>query len=917
LSRRRSSRSDSVLGGARSSLADLSPVALIGYDGAGRIVSWSRAATVLLDWTPTDAVGRHVTEIFGRDAPLGVGVERVRTRAVTPFGSTVDVEMLSDGSISATGLGSGVFAAISTGRTEAARIVADGSPRVHNWAEAGSAIQEVGGVVQCSTVGLIGVKAVNRGYSRSTGDAVLREVLVRLTRLAGERGRALRIAGTQFLVVSPQADRLDGERIVIEMARPIETALGPVRIASCVGTSTGESVSAYVLLDQADASIGRAISRGVGAVDRAPREGDAPESRHPRLSSLLIDAVARREIGVEFQPVVDVVTGAVVEYEALARWTSAELGEVDPVLFIEAAEDAGLIHELGRCVLDAALDAVVQVRGAGQWGDARVSVNLSAVQLAHPDLVRRLSQALSKRSLTGSVLQLELTETRPISTTGEAAANLRAVRELGVRVAVDDFGTGCANMSYLRDLPVDAIKIDQRFIAGVSTCRADAAVIRSIISVANDLRLDVIAEGVETIDQHFALVRLGCPAAQGFLYASPRPAEQLHLAVELPHVDRSTAVPFPVDEIGRLGALHAADVLDTPSEPAYDQIVHEAAAMCGTPIALVSLVDADHQWAKARIGDVADHTAREISFCAHAICTDELTEVADTTTDDRFRANPLVTGDPGIRFYAAAPLHNSSGHNYGTVCVMDVEPRTLTDTQRAGLIQLAQRATTMIELREQTRHAHRAVTELAFALDERDAAQAALAHRADHDPLTGLANRAEFMARLEASLDTARANATSVTVLMCDVDQLKLINDTLGHSVGDRILHEIATRIQSCVRHTETVARIGGDEFAVLAPRAEQAVVSALTRRILDLVSQPFTISGLADVHPSVSIGIATSTEQSDSDRMLLDADTAVARAKRLGGGQAVTFDREPFDPTREHPRSHPAVITWAESAST
>ncbi|MBI5087437.1 MAG: EAL domain-containing protein [Actinobacteria bacterium] len=865
-----------------------SPVALIGCDIAGRIIDWNGAATKLLGWQRAEAIGHNVTDIFGRDVVLGAGLDRTQVRAVTSFGTTLDVEVLTDSESAAGALHGAVFAVVPVARA-GSRVVSDSSPRVHSWAEAATIIQEVGGTVQCLTVGLIGVTAINRGYSRSTGDAVLREVLVRLTRLAGERGRAVRIAGTQFLVIAPEAEHVDGERLVHDLSCPIETKLGAVRIGSCVGTATGDSRSAYVLLDRADASIRRAASRGVGAVDHAPSDGPAPESRHPRLSSLLIDAVARRDIDVQFQPILDLRTGQVVELEVLARWTSHELGIVDPNSFIEAAEDAGLIHELGRLVLDGALDALDAARRAGTWRDVRVSVNLSAVQLAHPDVVARITHALATRSLTGSALVVELTETRPVSTTGAAALNMRALRQLGVRVAVDDFGTGCANISYLRDLPVDAIKIDRRYVAGVGASRADAAVLRSVMSLANDLHIDVIAEGVETLEQHLALMRLGCPLAQGFLYAAPSPADALRLDGLLPHAAQTTDVPVPEDEPARLRALLAADVLDTPAEPEYDEIAREAAALCGAPIAMVTFVDADRQWVKAKVGIELDALPRSQSLCAHTICADDVLEVDDARLDPRSTGSPLVSGDPHVVFYAGAAMQSSAGDRYGAVCVMDVVPRMLTAAQRAGLQLLAHRAGQLVELRQHANESRRALTELQIVIEQRDAAEASLRHETTHDPLTDALNRPAFIDQLTTAL--ASPEQTGVALIMCDVDHLRLINDTLGHAIGDRVLHTVAARIAACTRDTDSTARLGGDEFAVLARTDDDAILDALIRRMVEHVAEPMNIDGLAEITPSISVGVAVRTGRAYPDSLMLDAESALRQAKQLGGGRVTRFE--------------------------
>jgi PAS domain S-box-containing protein len=507
------------------------PVALVGCDLGGRITSWNRAATALLGWAAMDAIGRAVIDIFGRDvfAGVSVGAGRIEVRAVTAVGMALDVDLLVDGG--------SVFAVVASAATRPT--AAGGSPRVDSWTDASTAVRSLGGSVQCVSVSLLGVEGVNSGYSRSTGDAVLREVMARLAVVAGDRGRVLRTGGNHFVMVVPASACASLSRVISEIAAPVVTRLGTVRIAGAVGAAVGDAVSALVLLDRADAAMRRAVERGAGAIESA---ADAvavvgrPRSQvaHPRLQSLLIEAVADRQIRVQYQPVVHLQTGQIVEFEALARWTSSELGDVDAGTFIESAESSGLIHELGRHVVEDALDVVVAERNAGRWAERRMSINISAVQLAHPELIDRVVGSLAARSLPGAVLQFDLTETRFMPTDGPAADHLDRLRAQGIRVAVDNFGTGSANVSYLRDLPIDAIKIDRRFIAGMATGRADRAIVRSLVALAHDLRIQVIGVGVETDEQHWALLDMGCTIAQGHRYSAARTADALCLPIDLP-----------------------------------------------------------------------------------------------------------------------------------------------------------------------------------------------------------------------------------------------------------------------------------------------------------------------------------------------------------------------------------------------
>jgi diguanylate cyclase (GGDEF)-like protein len=870
---------------------DLSPVALIGAGPSGVITSWNRSATALLGWLDIDVVGRSLPDVLGCDEVPGSsarsGVTRLRTQVSSASGRQLDVELLVDGEAYPYLTSEEYMVAVIPVVTA---VEAGTSPRIDNWVDTARMIRRIGGTVHCAAIGLVGVEAVNRGYSRSTGDAVLREVAARLERSVGVDGRAVRVGGNQFVVVTPAHAVLDAAHLVDLVSQPIVTRLGTVRIGCYAGLVAADSTSGLVVLGRADAAMRRAEARGVGAVECGPDDIAPVGARQPRLCSLLIDAVARRDIAVTFQPVVELTTGRIIEFEALARWTSSEIGDVDPAAFIEAAEDAGLIHELGQIVLGKSLDVVRTEVLEGRWGARHVSVNLSAVQLSHPDLPSRVLDALSERGLPGEVLQLELTGTRLLDIDG-VAPGLAELRDVGVRLAIDDFGTGWANMAALRDLPIDAIKLDGRFVADIVASRADTAVVRSIVSLARDLRVDVTAVGVETAAQHFALTRLGCVAAQGFLYAGDREPADLYEPITPPERRRSDGFPYPDDEHGRIAALHRADILDTPAEEVYDEIVRAAAELCGTPVSLVSLIDEDRQWFKAKVGLEADQTPRDIAFCAHAICSEDLMEVPDALDDDRFTSNPLVLDDPNVRFYAGAPLRTAAGYSYGTLCVLDTVPRLLTPEQRDGLTRLARQVTVLLELRASLNELSAAYSQLELAHHERDAVEASLRHQAHHDALTGLPNRALLMERVEASLIASTTTGRQFAMLICDVDDFKDVNDGLGHPAGDTLLVEVARRLRNCVRDTDTVARFGGDEFVVLIDDTDQQAVDLLGTRILDAMSAPVTIGGRDHIRPTVSIGVALQTPGVDGDALLSNADAAMYRAKALGGGRMCQFD--------------------------
>jgi EAL domain-containing protein (putative c-di-GMP-specific phosphodiesterase class I) len=235
------------------------------------------------------------------------------------------------------------------------------------------------------------------------------------------------------------------------------------------------------------------------------------------------------ELCLHYQPEVDLTDKRIVAVEALVRWRHPERGLVPPAEFIPAAEESGLIVPIGEWVLRTACSQLATWRSAGTVDDhVRVAVNVSARQLSHPDLPQTVASALGEAGLDPRALCLEITESAVIHDTEIALANLRAIKDQGVLIALDDFGVGFSSLSQIRDLPpVDVIKVDRSFTAGLGRSDSDGAVITAVLSLARSLGLTAIAEGVETEDQLGLLRGLGCDVGQGFYFARPQPAEEV------------------------------------------------------------------------------------------------------------------------------------------------------------------------------------------------------------------------------------------------------------------------------------------------------------------------------------------------------------------------------------------------------
>ncbi|KQQ18592.1 Diguanylate cyclase [Methylorubrum extorquens] len=459
--------------------------------------------------------------------------------------------------------------------------------------------------------------------------------------------------------------------------------------------------------------------------------------------------------------------------------------------------------------------------------------------------------------------------------------------------------------------------------------------------------------------------------------------------------------PLHPNEVERLQALHDLEVFSSPAEPQYDAICRTAQALFGASIALVSLVGETELRFKGRCGLNVSGTSREVSFCTYTILSDEVLVVEDAPQDERFSANPLVAGEPHIRFYAGAPLVLRAGIHLGSLCLIDRVPRSFSAEQQEQLRDLAQIVVAQLRLSKAERKAREsaddyrlladnssdliirsdldgtrryvspavsrllgyearellgthplasvhpdeassyaqllkqleagqiseAVTqqryrrrdssfvwvEISFSLtreeetggpngyvaiirdiSQRKAAESEMARIARHDPLTGLPNRLHFREQLEQEIARTKRTSSTFALLCLDLDRFKLVNDTLGHQAGDRLLKVVAQRIKSVLRTEDTLARLGGDEFVIIqtnCARAEDA--SRLAERVIAAMLPPVDLGGYP-AGVGVSIGIALAPQDSlDHDHLYALADQALYRAKAAGRNTFRLFAEE------------------------
>ncbi len=553
--------------------------AFIALDGDGGILRFNAAAEATFGWTNAEAWGRDVLdvvvpsrlhgleeEVFHRALALarasGGGVGPIEALAMrrdgTTFPSEVSLTAIEtggpdglrgpDGLCGPDGhLGQGgqsrynVFVRDITDRkaaeAELSRLaLTDGLTGLPNRAlvtdrltGALSRLDDGRSLVGAVYIDVDRFKVVNDSLSHQAGDQLLVALAGRIAAVLSPRDTVGRLGGDEFVVV---AEGLTNPHHVTDLAERIRVAVGAtlwidgqeLRPSASIGVavSTDSSDTAETLIADADVAMYRAKQRGGGRVEVFDAAMRSRTAARLQLECELRRAIDGDGLVVHYQPIVDR-TDVIVGFEALVRWMHPQRGELAPSEFIALAEETGLISDLGVSVLRQACRQTARWR-AELGRDLYVSVNVASRQLATSDLGGIVRAILAQEGLPASALCLEITESALITDPEVAAATLHELRDQGVRIAVDDYGTGYSSLVYLRRFPVQLLKLDRCFVAGLGLDPQDDAIIASSIALAHTLGLQAIAEGVETSEQLAALEAMGCDMTQGYLWSRPVPA---------------------------------------------------------------------------------------------------------------------------------------------------------------------------------------------------------------------------------------------------------------------------------------------------------------------------------------------------------------------------------------------------------
>jgi diguanylate cyclase len=689
-------------------------------------------------------------------------------------------------------------------------------------------------------------RAINTSYGLALGDRFIQTVVARLGALL-QRGDTLARVGPDHFVALVEVDEpakvlgLAG-RIQHELQRRERVDGEELFTTTSIGITTSDTrhERAEQHLRDAVAAMSEARAQGGGR----HRIFDAPMHHHMvsrlRLDAELRQALERDELEPFYQPLIWLGSGEIAGFESLVRWRHPERGLVTPGEFLGIAEDAGLMPALFARILPKVLSQTLAWQQDGR-PSLLMNINLSPRQIAEPGLLELLAEGLSRCPLAPYSLGVEITENLLVEDDATIAAVLHRIKDMKVRVLLDDFGVGYSALSCLHRFPIDGIKVDRSFLARVGTREEGGAeIVRAIVNLAGGLGKSTTAEGIETPEQLRFVRALGCELGQGFYFGRPMPTAEATAMLGRGRLDGTGPLPrgpraAPIHTRGRVLLVD----VDGPARLQLEAEGYEVLVASNGPDALELAVLEQPEVVGLGLAEPGDEGIR--------LCR-ELRDASETA------ALPVV-------LFTAWP---------------EDHPLTLAGLEAGGRDVVSLHAPPPVMCA-------RLDAQIAIAR-----AQARLRRIAMTDELTGVFSRRFLFGALRRTVKSlSRRGPGGIAILLADVDHFRRVNDSEGHQAGDRLLTRIARTIDGSSRDTDLVARFGGEEFVVVLPDVDEAGARHVAERIRDNVERrcQSTVSIGGAFLDHVPVALMRDGDQLDRliEAMIRDADDAVADAKRAG----------------------------------
>jgi diguanylate cyclase (GGDEF)-like protein/PAS domain S-box-containing protein len=535
--------------------AEATNLSLISIDRYGDIEFVNRSACLLFGYAKEEMLGRPITIIIPermRSAHMAglaraasgerpnLGGKSVEVPAVKKDGTEFPIEITLSVWEGRTGFCAGAIIKDISERRErdirlmrlASQDTLTGLHNRHQFLNEVSNVLSTGARATVVLVDLDGFKEVNDTHGHATGDALLQAVGVRLPYLLASDAIIARLGGDEFAVLLPGVG--DPLKAHEEAGRILDAFRKPFQLGGLIldlGASVGVAIAPVhgrdpdELVASADFALYRAKDSGGGCCrlfDHSMR-GEAQARRETR--DALRAALRNGELRLYYQPQLQLKTGKVIGFEALIRWHHPERGVLAPGAFLPALEQSALAMEIGSWTLDEACRMAAVLNGSGIR--YKIGVNLFPTQFRALNFPDRVAEAITRHEIAPACLELEVTEDVALADDERSLRTLMRLRQIGVGVAFDDFGTGYASLSSLQRLPLTTLKIDRGFIRDIVSNSSDAAIVKALVTMSRDLGLETIAEGIETVEQEAALKAVGCPSGQGYRYARPMSEEDV------------------------------------------------------------------------------------------------------------------------------------------------------------------------------------------------------------------------------------------------------------------------------------------------------------------------------------------------------------------------------------------------------